>query len=475
MSWLVDLEYPPFEEGEDGFPRTGQVVRYYRENKREDRRVCTQTRLAEVLGIRLAAVGEIELRDASLDLERRQQLCRYLDIPSILLGIRTREEILKIVEERQATKGVSTAIDPPLFWWVQLDYPEAFAPGADGFFPRTGKVVKYYREQAVDKEGKPWSQRRLADALGLESNQAVWNLENRDSALDIERRRFLSDLFDIPPLLFGIITLDEINRLVEQRRKAQSANVVVSAPLAVSHKLTIDVQEYHSLLDGHWKTFISNPTQISMTNIVLCIDGLDRELPSVRDRKPLQELLCRFHDLVANVLCDQQEYDKALVHLEKSLQFAELLNKDELKALVLYDYGYALWCTDRYDKALEKCEEARRYEQRLSRNLRDALLLETGSTAAYVAEKPEEKKAAIALVDRAGNSLRSKGIEADPYFLCLDLDRYHLIRSQSLTAVGRNREAIDELELVKAGPEYPRRQAYKDIYQAQAHTNLGEY
>lgn len=38
------------------------------------------------------------------------------------------------------------------------------------------------------QEGKPWSKRRLADALGIETNQAIWNLENRDTELDIEPR-----------------------------------------------------------------------------------------------------------------------------------------------------------------------------------------------------------------------------------------------------------------------------------------------
>jgi hypothetical protein len=63
----------------------------------------------------------------------------------------------------------------------------------------------------------------------------------------------------------------------------------------------------------------------------------------------------------------------------------------------------------------------------------------------------------------------------EPYFLKLNLDRYYLARSTSLIAVGRNRDAIHELKLVKAGPEHPRRQAYSDILQAQAHTNLSEY
>ena len=145
------------------------------------------------------------------------------------------------------------------------------------------------------------------------------------------------------------------------------------------------------------------------------------------------------------------------------------------KSLVLYDYGYTLWQAGRIDKALQKYKQARRYEQRLPSNLRGSLLLETGRTEAQAAKTPEKQDAAIALVDQVGNIVRSKGIEEDPYFLNLNVDRYHLTRSASLIAVGRNRDAIDELKLVKGGPEFPRRQAYHDIYRAQAHANLGEY
>jgi hypothetical protein len=321
----------------------------------------------------------------------------------------------------------------------------------------------------------PLSERCLTNAQGIETDQAVRDLENKDSGMDFERRQFLSRLLDIPPLLLGIITLDEIEKIVKQRRATKSGIVIASTSAATSHKLTIDVQEYTSLLDSYWKTFINNPTQISMTNIGLCIDALDLELPHVREKKPIQELLCRFHDLVACILGDQQKYDEALVQLEKALQFAQLLNHDELKAFVLYDYGDILWNTGRLDKALEKYEQARRYEQRLPRNLKGSLLLETGSTEALVAETQEKKDAAMALVDQVGTIVRSKEIEEDPHFLYLNTDRYHLNRGFSLVAVGRHRDAIGELELVKGGPEHPRRQALKDIFRAQAHANLGEY
>jgi hypothetical protein len=61
MFWWSDLGYPPFEQGKGGFPRAGQVIRHYREKKKDDDgRAWTQKRLAEVLDITEKTVGETE-------------------------------------------------------------------------------------------------------------------------------------------------------------------------------------------------------------------------------------------------------------------------------------------------------------------------------------------------------------------------------------------------------------------------------
>jgi transcriptional regulator with XRE-family HTH domain len=477
MCWWAELGYPSFEEGKGDFPRTGQVVKHYRENKMDDAgHAWTQKRLAEVLDVTEKTIGEIENRDAVLDFDRRQRLSQLFDIPPCLLGIRAREEILKMVEEKRAKKGasvVSTAVSPPLLWWIELGYP-AFAPGKDGFFPRTGQVTKHYRGQKMDNKGKAWTQRLLAQTLGL-TDQAVWDLENKDIGMDFERRQFLSDLFAIPPVLLGIITPEEILRMVEEKKAAEVATPIVSTVPRTARKLLIDVEEYTAILEDHWTTFISDPARVSITNVFSSMDALYRELPHVRDKKPIQELLCRYHDFVANVLRVQRKYDAAIEHCNKGLRLAKWLNKDELKALVLYEWGYTLWAADRFDEAVQKYEEARRYEQRLRVDLRGCLLLDTGCAGGEVAKTKDAKREAIALVDRVGSIVRGNWKEADPYFLNLNLDRYYLARCTSLIAVGRNRDAIHEFKLVKVGPEHPRRQAYSDILQAQAHTNLGEY
>jgi transcriptional regulator with XRE-family HTH domain len=477
MSWWTELGYPSFEEGKGGFPRTGQVVKHYRENKiDDDGHAWTQKRLAEVLDVTEKTIGEIENRDAVLDFDRRQRLCQLFAIPPILLGIRTREEILKMVEEQRAKKGasvVSMAVSSPHQRWVELGYP-AFAVGRDGFFPRTGQVIKHYRAQKADQKGKPWTQRLLAQTLGL-TDQAVWDLENKDIGMDFDRRQFLSDLFGIPPVLLGIITIEEIGALVEEHRAAHKAPAVLPTPPKTKPRLLIDVQEYTALLEGDWTTFISDPTHLCMSNVASRMDALYRELPHVRDKKPIQELLCRYHDFVANVLRDQGKYDEASQHCNKARPFAKFLNRDDLKALVLYELGSTLRPVDRLEEALSNYEKALCYEKRLPHNLLGCLLLDTGHAQAEAAQTKEQRREAIAFVDRAADLLRGNWNEADPYFLNFDRDRYHLTRSASLLEVSRNRDAIGELKLVKPSSLDPRRQAQAFIYEAQAHFNLGSY
>jgi len=179
MCWWIELGYPPFEEGKGGFPRTGQVIKHYREKKVDDAgHLWTQKKLAAVLDLTDKTIGEMENRDAFIDFDRRQRLCQLFDIPPCLLGIRTLAEIDLLVEQESTKKEasvVSTSVPLSTAWWVELGYPP-FEQGKDGF-PRTGQVIKHYRALKSDEKGKPWTQRLLAKTLGL-TDQAVWDLES---------------------------------------------------------------------------------------------------------------------------------------------------------------------------------------------------------------------------------------------------------------------------------------------------------
>jgi transcriptional regulator with XRE-family HTH domain len=89
LSWWVELGYPSFEKGPDGWPRPGQVIRYYRRLKRRpDGKCWTQADLARALGITERAVHNMEHFDQGLDsITRRRFLAETLQIPPVLLGL----------------------------------------------------------------------------------------------------------------------------------------------------------------------------------------------------------------------------------------------------------------------------------------------------------------------------------------------------------------------------------------------------
>jgi transcriptional regulator with XRE-family HTH domain len=104
--------------------------------------------------------------------------------------------------------------------WARFGLPSPIETGTDGF-PRPGKAVRWYRQQKKRTDAT-WTQKRLAQELGL-TERAVCYLESHDVGLDsISLRRTLAQLFNIPPILFGLASLaDETDPglMVKQHRK----------------------------------------------------------------------------------------------------------------------------------------------------------------------------------------------------------------------------------------------------------------
>lgn len=79
--WWSD--YDPWPAGNDGWPHTGAVVKWYRRAAG-----WTQVQLAEALDITVLGVGKMENKQMGLDsMQRRRALCFLLSIPPILLGL----------------------------------------------------------------------------------------------------------------------------------------------------------------------------------------------------------------------------------------------------------------------------------------------------------------------------------------------------------------------------------------------------
>ncbi len=86
--WWVEEDYPLLGKGSDGYPNPGQVVKYYRDRKKQGDNVWTQIGLGIALNISDVAVRVMENNNESLDsIARRRALVFILDIPPVLLGL----------------------------------------------------------------------------------------------------------------------------------------------------------------------------------------------------------------------------------------------------------------------------------------------------------------------------------------------------------------------------------------------------
>lgn len=357
------------------------------------------------------------------------------------------------------------------YWWVERGY-HPFETGKDGF-PRPGQVVKYYRTLKINDKGKSWTQKNLAQVLGV-SEQAIRDLENRDAGMNsYNRRRFLADLFNIPYVLLGIVPLYEI---LEQQA-AQRGFEDVPTKANTQKSVRVDTQEYQDVLLSLWSKNHADAAQEVLKESLEITDSLYRGLSHAvgQERRRMMVLVCEYHQFIANVLRDRLHFAEAIHHLDAAFRLANTLKERELQALTLHRRAITWQEKGNMNAAFGDCEEACKLESYISLPLRGAIFLEAGHIQAKAARSEKEKSSALARIDQAGTIIRSAPFPDDPHFLKLNADRYYLTRGAALIALGWNKDAISELTLVHTLPEQKRRRAYNDILQAQAYANKGNY
>ncbi len=124
--------------------------------------------------------------------------------------------------------------------WVHYGLPSPVELGKDGF-PNPGKAVRWYREQKKRTDAT-WTQKRLAVELGL-TERAVCYLESHDVGLDsISLRRKLVLLLNIPPILFGLASLEDETspgQTIKQHRKVKPKNHPLRSQKGLARALSL--------------------------------------------------------------------------------------------------------------------------------------------------------------------------------------------------------------------------------------------
>ncbi|HLG66064.1 MAG TPA: hypothetical protein VKY19_29370 [Ktedonosporobacter sp.] len=278
--------------------------------------------------------------------------------------------------------------------WVRFGLPSPFETGKDGF-PRPGKATSYYREQRKLADAT-WTQKRLAQELSL-TERAICYLESHDVGLDsIFLRRRLAVLFDIPPVLFGLASLEgEIDpgQIVKQYRKMKPkedplhSQKGLARSLSLTEKAIRDMEKRNIGLDSITRRRVLAhllaipPAALGIITLeevllrqqqaapIMSLAGAQREKEAIFDiacyKECLKTLWDRNHtntaqDRMAHIVADMTGLATALPYIsgddEKEVR-AVLCRYHQLYAHILRDQG-------RYDLALAELEKAAILAQR---------------------------------------------------------------------------------------------------------------
>ncbi len=455
--WWVILGYYPFDAGEDNFPHTGQVIKYYRNAAN-----ISQAEFAQQLHLSKNAVRCMQNYNVGLDsLSRRYQAMTLFHIPPELLGLD--------VQYWQGQKDQS--------WWIQQGYP-SFRLDDDGY-PHAGSIIKYHRKALQKSDGKTWTQADCAEALEM-TEKAVRAMENDNVGMDsLSRRRLLATMFRIPPALLGLASLEELLKHSFSDEK-RNIGAIIQTSGETLNTSEVDWQEYRAALNGYWQLHHTRTAEDTLREILVRINHVHQALPylSGEQERGANALLCQYHIAAGSIMDPIASFNEAIAHLNLAVQVAKKLENKELYAAALYRRGGIFFDNERYLHAVNDYDLAREYQASLSVPLREALVLKAGYAHAKIARDETERNAAIALLDSAGNVIRRSDpalMSDDRHFLKLNIERYYLDKGAALIAIGRPSAALDELALVAAQEQsnLPRRYAYSNLLHSQAYADKG--
>jgi transcriptional regulator with XRE-family HTH domain len=206
-------------------------------------------------------------------------------------------------------------------------------PRDEDGFPVAGLVVRHYRNK------KGWTQEQLARKLGTK-DLMVRMMETKNQGLDsIERRRLLCKILGIPPIVLGLGSLEQLERVLQLE-----STPLKTTPTVLQQSSTPTIDTYNKLLVEY------NNTNIVQSGASL-IDAVEMSIPTlysqIRDtsyKKEKHELLYlawEFHNIAHKLEADyKRNISLSIRHLGHMLTIAHELHNPNLLAITHQRLAY---------------------------------------------------------------------------------------------------------------------------------------
>ncbi|MEO9030220.1 MAG: hypothetical protein ABI413_15545 [Ktedonobacteraceae bacterium] len=450
------------------YPHPGEVVAYYRQQGNKTRKM-----LAQELQLSASEICRLENEGVGLDsVSCCRKLSSLLHIPASLFGLDT----------------LAHPLHTP--WWVDKGYAPFYA-GEDGY-PLTGQVIKHYREvrlqqsrhpQTLAPEAEKWTQRGLAEALGV-SEFTVRKMENQHKGLDtITRREALSFILNVPPVLLGLdATAHDAFPFLEEQ---------ATRHLVKPRTLLLDTDilaRYRQSQRDLWTAYFTDDAQNAFGKALRESKRLHEAIALTQgeQQRQLIEIQSLSHQFMAAVALERRDFPTVFAYADRAVLYARETKKTDLLASALLRRGMAHYGHGHFPVAVRDINEATSFVQSSSSHVRGTVLQNAGMIHAHVLQDQADVSAALRWLDHAESIARSGDFAEDPYFLKFNVGMYHIRRAIALIAIGRTterrrrqsfQEALSELELAQqsTNPDMTRRCALINLFRAQAHCGLEEF
>jgi hypothetical protein len=405
-----------------------------------------------------------------------------------------------------------TYTGPGIYWGVGGEYGpfEEQQTGEWAGWPDFGQVLRHFRRKAgmspkefreiygrsATRDGSPISDRQLRR---METENQV--------PPDLNKRKLIVRLLNIPPVLFGLAVLENVTL----KPHPEAVGSVIATGHTTLTKVIVDITKYQKNIRTLLTLHHTSHAQRELDQINADI----RDLESLESQARgdllyhIQELLFSYHLLAAKMVNDQRKFSLSHYYANQAVRVAKATKDTDLIATALYIRGCAyLWWgmfgtltmrvfqiqLDKINYAIRNFEDAKKAHENTEKSLHPQLegLIDVHLCRAYAIRNLSMGRKvpalAITLLDSAEEKAGRQSID-DPYTRELVTgarigfikENYHNDRAAAFNSAGMSGAALKEIKIIEGlrkgtiGKDLTREQIWLDIVAANTFMGLEQF
>jgi len=363
-----------------------------------------------------------------------------------------------------------------LFYWGEGGQYGPYHAQANGW-PNAGEVMRDFREQkamSAEELGEVYGRATYKEHQPVSARRIHQMEAENDVPTDIERRRVLASLLDIPPFLFGLAALED----AAKRPAGPEPGPPAKRPAPPAKQSTgVDLEEYSTFLTFGWAQFYNNTAHSLVSGIhtrIRTLETVAREVGGTQAEQA-KNLLCPYHYLLIDIARDQCHYAIALGHANSLIELAHEMDREDVLATALFRSGATNYAKGQYAAAAFNLKQVLPLAEQARPQLKGYILQTAGLALSHMARTEQEKTFALKQLDEAYRIIRGGPIEEDGSFVKLAEGWHYRNRAEALLAQQRPKDAQQVLKEAERsiGPDQPRRYIYVEISQIYVYIALG--